>query len=188
MCGGSTPPLSVLVCLRPTSDLALARLAVSAAAPAASAPPPHGHPISQDREYADDSSDEELFNQFCEIGHMPATLTFRIMRPRTVRAMSFQDLAEREVQHKYSRCERERPGEHVQVFQVDFGYDSEGRPTLDEKPSPVDCRCCMGRAPGPLACPDHQFALSECQLRFLWRNWVPDMDPINPVDHGYDDG
>ena len=74
------------------------------------------------------------------------------------------------------------------MFQVYFGYDSDGRPTLDEKPSPVDCRRCMGRAPGPLACPDHQFALSERQMQFLWRHWVPDMDPINPVDHGYDDG
>ena len=119
---------------------------------------------------------------------MPATLTFRTMRPRTARAISFRDLAEREVQHKHGRCEQERPGEHVQVFQVDFGYDSDGRPTLDEKPSPVDCRRCMGRWPSPLACPDHQFALSERQLQFLWRNWIPDRDPINPVDHDYDDG
>ena len=75
----------------------------------------------------------------------------------------------------------------MQVFQVDFGYDNDSRPTLDEKPSPVDCRRCMGRAPSPLACPDHQFALSERQMQLLWKHWVPDMDPINPVDHGYDD-
>ena len=71
---------------------------------------------------------------------------------------------------------------------MEFDYDSDGGPTLDYRPSPLDCKLCVGGWPSPLACPDHQFALSEYQLSLLWRNWVPAMDPINPIEHEDDDG
>ena len=129
--------------------------------------PPQGHLISQWGPYGDDASDEELFERYCELGHMPATLTFRTMWPRTLRALSFQDLAEREVQHRHWRCEQERPGEHIQVFQVQFDLGEGDGPWW--RSEYVGCRHCEGWGPRTsLACPEHQFALSERQLQILW--------------------
>ena len=120
-----TPLLSFSVRLLPAPDIALARHALAAAASAAPVLPPQGHLISPWREYGDVASNEEL-------GHLPATLILRTMRPRTVRALSFQNLAEREAQHRQWRCEYEKPGERIQVFQVEFdnGDHDGGRPSL----------------------------------------------------------
>ena len=76
------------------------------------------------------------------------------------------------------------------MFQVEFddGDSDGGRPSLYFRPSPLDCRRCLGSWPCPLVCPDHQFALNEYQLKLLWKNLVPAMEPINPVEHEDDDG
>ena len=76
------------------------------------------------------------------------------------------------------------------MFQVEFddGDSDDGRSSLFFRPSPLGCRRCEGSWPYPLVCPDHQFALSEYQLLLLWNNWVPAMDPINPMEHEDDDG
>ena len=178
---GLCHPPSFSVRLLPAADIALARHALAAAASAAPVLPPQGHLISPWREYGDVASNEDE-----ELGHIPATLILRTMRPKSLRALSFQNLAEREAQHRHWRCEYEKPGQRIQVFQVQFEFgEGEGARWRSEY---VGCRRCLGSWPCPLVCPDHQFALNEYQLKLLWKNWVPAMDPINPVEHEDDDG
>ena len=95
-------PPSVLVCLLPTPDIPLARLAVSAAAPAAPALPPQGHPIRQRVRDDDDSSDEGLFSQCRIMDHQPATEALRVRMHREVPSRSPREDAFRELaQRKY---------------------------------------------------------------------------------------
>ena len=139
-----TPLLSVLVCLLPAPDLALARLAVSAAAPAASAPPPQGHPIRRRVIRRSGSSDEELFDQFLMRDHRPAMETFRARKEpfMTPREHAFRDLAKRETQNRQWRCrEQHRQWEIVHVFQVKLDYEDGPFPVKD----PFGCRSCSGQ-------------------------------------------
>ena len=73
------------------------------------------------------------------------------------------------------------------MFQVQFDLGEGDGPWW--RSAYVGCRLCEGWGPRTsLACPEHQFALSERELQILWKNWIPEMNPINPVDHDYDDG
>ena len=177
------------MCLLPAPDLALARLAVSAAAPAASAPLPQGHPIRQGLRDDDDSSDEELFSRCRIMDHQPATEALRVRIRRKVpcrspREHAFRELAQREVRQRQWRLgitsyEQYLQWEMVQVFQVEFDYEDGPFPAIH----PFDCVACSGRdMPDRTACVFHQFAIAESQLLELWRRWDHRMYPINPID------
>ena len=175
--------LSVLVRPLPTPDTALARLAVSAAAPTAPTLPPQGHPISQ--RFKRDASDDELFAQCRIMDHQQASEALRVrmrrkVAVRTPRENAFRELAKREIQTRQWRYgiteyDQHQQWEGVQVFRVDF--DSEEGPSLAVEPA--DCTLCGGQwLPLRTACPYHQFAISETQLHELWQRWDPRMDPI----------
>ena len=73
----------------------------------------------------------------------------------------------------------------VQVFQVKFDYEDGPFPVKD----PAGCKSCSGQwLPDGIACPYHQFAIRESQLRELWQKWDHRMDPINPIDWQDPDG
>ena len=196
VCVSGQPRFFSLVRLLPAPDLALARLAVSAAASAASAPPPQGHSIIyvDSWRYLRDAGDEALFTQCRVMDHQPATEALRIRMRRKVgiqtpRENAFRNLAMREVRSQQWRCgitihDQYRQWEMVQVFRVEFDTEEGPDPAVE----PNNCTLCGGQwLPLRTACPYHQFAISETQLHELWKKWDPRMDPINPIEQEYCD-
>ena len=144
--------------------------------------------------YDDDSSDEELFNHCRVMDHQPATeaLRLRIRQKvpfRSPREDAFRELAQREVCHRQWRLgithyEQYLQWEMVQVFQVEFDYEDGPFPAVN----PFGCVRCSGQdVPDCTVCLFHQFAITESELRELWRRWNHRMFPINPIDLGGED-